>query len=224
MIPLNTTINASIEFGSMTTQSIVQTVKPLAFIIVAIAIYAVFIFNFYRFLAERDILKLKLSKTYEFKESFFHKFFRVTLYLIEHVFLVPVIVFFWFVVLAALLLFLSKNSPSEVLLISMAIIGAVRVTAYYNQDLSRDLSKMIPFALLGVVIIDLSYVSIASSMSLGKELLLFLDKFLFYFLFIVALELLMRIIRVFKQLLRPKWKQHAESMTEKARTNYYREQ
>ena len=41
----------------------------------------------------------------------------------------------------------------------MGLVAATRITAYYNEDLSRDMAKTIPFALLGIMIIDYTSVN-----------------------------------------------------------------
>ncbi|MBN1275391.1 hypothetical protein JXA12_03800 [Candidatus Woesearchaeota archaeon] len=169
------------------------TVKPLIFFVLGIAVYSFFIFKFYRFLAERDILKLKWHKKYSWHEGFLVKAAKTFFYLLEHVILVPAIVFFWFAIMAVLLLFLSKNPPDQIMLISMAIIGAVRITAYYSDDLSRDLAKMIPFALLGVFLVDFAYIDIGTVWASFYQLPLYLNNVVFYLVFVVGLELVMRI-------------------------------
>ena len=192
---INQTVNASLhtDLGSIT-----STIKPLLILILGIAIYSFFIYKFYRFLAERDILKLHWHKKYG-TEGVMQKFAKVFFYLLENVILIPVIVFFWFIILAALLLLLSNNDAGPIMLISMAIIGAIRITSYYTEDLSRDLAKMIPFTFLGVFIINLDYSSFAT---IGAKALAFIDMgsaFVFYLLFVAALELVMRIIRLFSK-------------------------
>lgn len=192
-----TALNTSAVTGSLQTANlgtIAGTIKPLLITIAAIVIYSLAIFKFYRFLAERDILKLKLAKKRGAREGFFGQVITILSYLLEHVVMVPIIVFFWFAVLAVILFFLSRNAPEHIMLVAMAIIGAVRITSYHSEDLSRDLAKMIPFTLLGVVLIDSTYVSVAASLASLKEMPLLLDKAVFYLLFIAALELLMRIL------------------------------
>lgn len=170
-------------------------VKPLIIFVLAMAVYAIFIFKFYRFLARRDILKLKMHKYYEGFEGFLEKMGQSIGYVLENLIVIPLLVFFWFFILAAFILFLSESKNLDLVLLSaMAIVGAVRVTAYYNEDLSRDLAKMIPFALLGVFIIDMNYFSLSSSWDVAKQLPMFLDKLVFYLVFVVLVEFVMRIL------------------------------
>lgn len=186
-------INATIDTSAVTAYS---TIKPLIFLVVGIVIYSLFIFKFYRFLARRDLLKLKLQHTKHGFGGFLAQTIRIFLYIIEHLVLVPVAVFFWYAVLAMLLLFLSRNEPHLVLLAAMAIVGAVRVTSYYSEDLSRDLAKMIPFALLGVFIIEMNYSSIQEKLTMAKTLGVFFQEMIYYLIFAVGLEMVMRILHL----------------------------
>jgi len=57
-----------------------------------------------------------------------------------------------------MLLFLAKDLEiATVLSTSFAIIIAIRMTAYYNEDLSKDVAKLLPLVLLGVFLVDPSY-------------------------------------------------------------------
>lgn len=192
---LNQTIATATATASNSTQ-IFNTLKPLILFVLGIALYAFFIYKFYRFLAARDILKLKWHKQYDWHEGFIKKTIKVFFYLIENVVITPFLVFFWFIIMVTLLLLLSRNTPEQIMIISMAIVGAIRVTAYYKEDLSKDLAKMIPFALLGVFLVDMNFSSISSSWENAKLLVNSLDKLFFYLVFVAALEFTMRIIRL----------------------------
>lgn len=192
---LNVTLNQTVSSAGTGLTGFTTTIKPLLILIIGIAVYSFFVYKFYRFLAERDILKLHWHKKYG-TESFWEHFQKVFFYLLENIILIPIIVFFWFIILALLLMLLSNHEAANIMLVSMAIIGAVRISSYYTEDLSRDLAKMIPFTFLGVFIISLDYTSITT---IGAKALAFIDMgelFLFYLLFVAALELVMRIIRL----------------------------
>ena len=75
----------------------------------------------------------------------------------------------------------------------MAVLSAIRITAYYNEDLSRDLSKILPFALLAVFLIDLSYFSFSASIDALLLALLSWEIIIYYLGFVIALEFIMRI-------------------------------
>ena len=169
-----------------------DVLKSLGILVVEIAIYAIFIFNFYRFLACRDIIKVDLSRY----SNVGLRFTRWCGYVLQNIFLFPVIVFFWFAILAIFLGFLGKNQTTEsILMVSMALVSSVRVAAYYNEDLSRDLSKMLPFALLGIYLVDQSYFEFEISLKLLKSVPDYWTLLVYYFIFILVLEFLLRILR-----------------------------
>jgi len=110
--------------------------------------------------------------------------------------LFPFIVFFWFAILAIFLGFLGKNQTIEsILMVSMALVSAVRVAAYYNEGLSRDLAKMLPFALLGIYLVDQSYFEFEVSLELLKSIPEYWTLLIYYFIFILVLEFLLRALR-----------------------------
>ncbi len=119
---------------------------PMAYLIIAMAIYAIAIWHFYRFIARRDCFKLSPCK---------HK--RLIGFL-KYTFLFPFVAFSFFIGFSLLLLFLTRDLDiDQVLSTAFAIIVAIRITAYYSEDLSKDLAKMLPFALLGLFLVDPSY-------------------------------------------------------------------
>ena len=121
---------------------------------VFIAVYAVFIWKFYKFLASKDILNLNLNQ-YQTSNSKFEKFFTIGLYTVEYIIILPFLVVFWFAVLSLFILLLSESASTEqILLISAAIIASTRITAYISEDLSKDLAKILPFTVLGIFILN----------------------------------------------------------------------
>jgi hypothetical protein len=169
--------------------------KPLSLFIVGMGIYAWFIFKFYRFVAKRELFKVDFEK-FEGKEGYgVKKFFHGLFYLVKYVILFPLLTFFWVVVLSMILAFLSKTSNMDsILLVSMALVGIIRIMSYYNEDLSKDLAKMLPFALLGVFLVDISYFSLTDSIAAISQLPLLWKSGVYYLVFIIALEFLLRLV------------------------------
>lgn len=204
---VNVTLNATqlakaavnADFSSM-----MGEIKPLLILILVIFIYSVFIFKFYRFLAEKDIIKQHWHKKFAWQESFLEKITKSTFFTLEYLIIVPIIVFFWFIVLAGIIMILSNNTPGQIMLVSMAIIGAIRIAAHYNNDLSKDLAKMIPFALLGVYIVDMKIISIGGIITKGIEFISMIDIMLFYLIVIAIIEISMRILQSIADALKTK--------------------
>jgi len=162
--------------------------KPFIIFVIAMVIYAIFIFKFYRFVARRDIFHLRKKGK---KESGLHP----ALYVLGWIFLYPFFAFIWFIIMSILLSFLTREQAIQnVLLVSVALITAVRVTAYYHEDLSKDLAKMLPFALLGIVLVDISYFSFSASLDIVKQMPSLWETMIYYLVFLIVIEFVLRII------------------------------
>jgi hypothetical protein len=182
----------------------------LGILLLEMVIYSIFIFKFYRFLSSRDIIKVDYSRY----SNVGLRFIRWIGYLLQNIFLFPVIVFFWFAILAMLLGFLGKHQTTEsILLVSIALVSAIRIAAYYSEDLSRDLAKMLPFALLGIYLVDQSYFEFEVSLELLKSVPEYWRLLVYYFAFIIALEFILRILHNIVSLLRRK-QEHPPVMNE----------
>ncbi|MCA9497552.1 MAG: hypothetical protein KC589_11520 [Nanoarchaeota archaeon] len=176
-----------------------EQLKPLIIFIFAMSIYSIFIFKFYRFLAKKDILKLGLDTYNTGNHWFIKSFFSIILYFLEYIIFLPLCIFFWFAILSVLLTFLAKSqSLSNIFLVSMAVVGTVRIMAYYNGNLARDLAKMLPFALLGVFLVDITYFNLYQSIQLIYDLRYLIGTLINYLAFIICLEFILRIIYIFR--------------------------
>ena len=172
-----------------------QSLGPVAVYVAGMALYAVFIFKFYRFVSSRDMFALDLSKYEESRFKVVRGFLHVVMYAAKYVILFPAFAFFWFAVLTLILTFLSKDRPfSDILLIALATVSTIRVSAYYNEDLSRDLAKILPFAVLAIFLIDASFFTISESLDILKEAGDHREIILYYLGFLIAAEFALRLI------------------------------
>ena len=113
----------------------------------------------------------------------------------RYLILFPVFAFFWFAVLTIILAFLSKEQVfTDVLLVAMATVGAIRITSYYSEDLSRDLAKILPFAVLAIFLIDVSFFEISGSLDILKQANDHRETILYYLLFLIAVEFALRLV------------------------------
>jgi hypothetical protein len=174
------------------------------YLAIAIAIYAVIIYNFYRYIARRDCFKP--SKRKHTKTIGFLKYF----------FLFPIVAVAFFLVFSLMLLFLSKDIRIDIVLsTSFAIILAIRITSYYTEDLSKDLAKMLPFALLGIFLVSPSFFEqgdIENKISLLPE---FVNTALQFIIFLIIIEWILRILLTARYAIIPK-KEEKTPVEEKA--------
>ena len=168
---------------------------PVATYVVGMSIFAIFVFKFYRFVAARDVIALDLAKYEGMSFGWAKSLFHFIVYVVKYLLLFPVFAFFWFAILTVILAFLSKEQTfSETLLIALVTVSAIRVTAYYKEDLARDLAKILPFAVLSALIINASFSSVSDSLDRLRMAGDHSETIFYYLLFLIALELVLRLI------------------------------
>jgi len=179
--------------GSLPEQ--LKILPPLFFIAVTITFYSLFVWFFYRFLAKRDVIKLNLQEYNVYKKALLIKICAGLFYLIEFVVIAPIVIFFWFAILTIFLILLAKElEVGTIMLICAALISAIRITSYFNENLSKDLAKLVPFTLLGVAILTPGFLSMETSISRMADIPFFFINAIYYLLFIVGLELILRLL------------------------------
>jgi len=160
-----------------------------------IVIYAVFIWKFYRFMAEKDIIKFNLSQYNHSKHPSLEKTYAIFLNIIQYIIILPFMVMFWFTVFSIFLLVLSKSqSTYQILLISAAIIASTRVTAYLSGGLSRDLAKVFPFTVLALFILDPEFFNVNIIFDKFAQIPELFSNILIFVVFIFGIELLLRMM------------------------------
>ncbi|MBT3324469.1 hypothetical protein HN681_02125 [archaeon] len=176
-------------------ETAISTIKPLSIFVAAMVVYAIFIFKFYRFVATRDIFELNLQQ-YSSRSSWawLQKLLSVILYILEYLIFFPILVAIWSGVFSLLLIFLSKQDVSLVLLVAIAIVSSIRVTSYYNEDLAKDLAKMLPFALLGVFLIDISFFTFETIPATLLSIPSYYNVILYYLIFTILVEFVLRVV------------------------------
>jgi hypothetical protein len=172
-----------------------QNFINLFFISLVIVIYAIFIWKFYRWIAKKDLLELNLRKYNRTQHPFFAKSLAGLFYFIEYLVILPLVVFIWFFMFTFFLMLLTENIPLQTLLvISATIITAIRMTAYYREDLSKDLAKLLPFTLLGVSITQSGAFSFGKIITHLFAIPEFFNYIAVYLLFIMSIEFILRAI------------------------------
>jgi len=169
-------------------------VAKLLLLTALIALYAVFIFYFYRFLAKKNLIELNLNKYNTYQAGTLFKLVAVIFYILEYIIILPIITFFWFTVLTVLLFLLAEGLELQnVILISAALIASVRVTSYISENLSQDLAKMLPFTLLGVALTRTTFFDFSTHLARIQEIPDLFTSIIIYLGFIIIIELIMRL-------------------------------
>ena len=174
---------------------------PTLMAIIAIAAYSGFVFMFYRLLAKRDLLTLDLKRYEDSMTGRIRVFFRSLLFVAQYVLLIPILIGFWTVVMATILTLLSDSSDhSRNAMIATSVVGAVRILAYWTEDLSRDVAKMLPFAVLGVFLVGSTSVNFSEFEAFYSNLPELADAYLNSLILLSILETVLRVGHVVKDL------------------------
>lgn len=165
---------------------------PILYLVISIAFYSIIIWHFYRFIAKRDCFKMSWGR-YP-KLIGFCKYF----------FFFPFVAIIFFLGFSILLLFLTRNiDVGMVLSTSFAIVLALRITSYYSEDLSKDVAKMLPFALLGVFLVDPSYFDFDITMANINSLPQYTNTIALFIFLTIFVEWILRIILTIRYAILP---------------------
>ena len=179
--------------NGLSIENAIELLEPVSIFVVGVAVYAVFVFNFYRFVALRDMFAFDVYRFEESRHRSLRSFVHVMAYILKYLIVFPLFGFFWFAVLTLMLTFLSRGRDiSDTLLLALATVSAIRFSAYYNEDLARDLAKILPFALLALFLIDASLFAIGDSLETLTNVTDHGETIVYYLLFLIALELVLR--------------------------------
>ena len=196
-----------------------STIFDLALYIIGMFVYAVFVWHFYRFISRREIIPV--STNWRNKDGDLSAV-KISAYIAGHVFLFPLIIWVWFIVYSWFMFILAKDMPMGViLLISISVIGATRITSYYKEDLAKDVGKLLPFALLGIFLTSsvffsdtTNFFSIEDIEKRIIEIPLFVSRIVEFVILIVAMEIILRILFLIKRKIRPAVEEKLEEKIE----------
>ena len=198
-MPDDTTSILSLDFDSF-----VAEVLPVFGAIVGIVIYSTFVFKFYRFLASKDLIDVDFSQYSEGFTGFLKRFVDGILIIIQYILFTPFLISFWTLILAVILTLLSGGEDLYWnVLVATSMVGSVRVISYFSEDLSRDVAKMLPFAVLGVFLVDSGAFNWNAVSELWSQLDEFATSFGSSMLLVVILETILRILDTLRQIFSP---------------------
>jgi amino acid transporter len=144
-------------------------------------------------MAKKNIIKLNLNKYNKSSHPVLVKVLEGLFYLLEYMIILPFLVLSWFAVFTFFILFLTKGLEVQtVLLISTVIIVSIRVTAYYREELSKELAKLLPFTLLAVSMTEKGFFDFQEILNKVSQLPSFFGSILSYILIIIVLEIILR--------------------------------
>jgi hypothetical protein len=125
--------------------------------IIGIAIYSLFVWYFYRYISQRDLFPRLFSVIFQHKQDENAPKVMNIVFAAVYAILFPLVIFVWFVPLAFFVFLIGEDMPFQMaLFISLAIIGVVRILTYYREEAAKEVSKMIPYAILSFFLTSLA--------------------------------------------------------------------
>ena len=167
----------------------------LFYLIIMIAIYAVVIYHFYRYIARRDCFKPSKRKH------------STAIGFLKYFFLYPFVAIIFFIGFSLIFIALTKSDTyriPEILSISFAVIIAIRICAYYTEDLSKDVAKMLPFAILGIFLVDNTYFQLNTVYDRVSTLPDFINDIIQFLILIILVEWILRIALFIRYKIKPR--------------------
>jgi hypothetical protein len=171
-----------------------QNFMNLFLLVLLVFLYAMFIWKFYRFIATKNIFGLDLNKYNHSDSPTITKILAGGFYFLEYLIILPFVIFFGFAIFTIFLIFLTDSlEVSTLLTISAVIIAVIRMSCYYNENLAKDLAKLLPFTLLAISLVNPNFFDFNRILGNITELPSFFNKIIIYLAFIIGLEIVLRL-------------------------------
>ena len=185
-------------------ESFSEQVLPTFAAIIGIVLYSAFVFKFYRFLAKKDLIDADFSQYSEGFTGFMKRFVDGILLIVQNILFAPFLISFWVLILAVILTLLSGGDDLYWnVLVATSVVGSVRVISYFSEDLARDVAKMLPFAVLGVFLVDSGSFNWDAVSILWGQLDEFAISFASSMVLVVILETVLRILSTMMDIIWP---------------------
>ncbi len=164
------------------------------FFILLITIVSIFIYYFYLSISKQSIIVLNLSQYNRTTHPLLNKSLASFLFFVEYLLLMPFLILLWFAALSVIILLIAdERTAGQILFVSAGLIGAVRILAYFHQEIAKDLAKLFPFIMLSVFILSPNIFFPARIMEKIFEIPSLFPQAIFFLVVIVAVEIILRI-------------------------------
>ena len=122
---------------------------------ILIAAIAIFIWNFYKSISQKDLITLNLSRYNTAQHPSLYKLLAIVFFFLEYLILMPVLILLWFFALSIIILVIAEEREiNQILLISAAMVTSVRILAYHKNEIAKDLAKLFPLITLSVFLLS----------------------------------------------------------------------
>lgn len=107
----------------------------------------------------------------------------------------PLLILVWFGALSLIILLIAEEaSAQQIVMLSAAMIGAVRILAYYRKEIAQDLAKLFPFITLSVFLLSPGAFDLSSSINQLREIPALFNNILGFLAVVVIVEIVLRTI------------------------------
>ena len=186
---------ALLEIFSIDFTRDISTIDLFSFSL-GMVVYGIFVWHFYRLISRREIVALPLTKY----DSDGRKITSIAVYIIKYIIVFPLVITAWFFAYSLFMFFLAPDLKQDfIFLIVISLVVAIRIAAYYKEDLSKDLAKMIPFALLGIFLVNTSLFTLDQLVLRLNNFVPFLGKIAIFVLYAIGVEVALRMLFLIKQ-------------------------
>jgi len=178
---------------SLSVEGAFSVLRPLVYLVMTMLIYSAFVFKFYKFISKRDIFELNLSQYSKSKHKGIKKSLGVVFFILEYLVVFPVISLVWVSIISALLFFISKDPFPLITLAAVGVVVTIRATSYFSEELSKELAKLLPLALLVISLMKISNFAFSNYSEFIRQFPILWENVIYYMLFILAFEVVLRI-------------------------------
>ena len=152
-------------------------------------LYALFVWKIYEIMSTKNFLGKYFDNLARSNNSMSVKL----TYFLEYIIISPFIIFFWFIAFAIFILLLTNiQEITTILIIVTIIIATIRMTAYINKELSKEIAKILPFTLLAIAITTPDFFNMERIFERVGEISSIFSSMWFYLLLIFLLEVILR--------------------------------
>lgn len=172
-----------------------QTFFTFGIFTLGMVFYCVFVFTFYTQISKKFLFPYEAPNVKNSNYPRLVRFWARLAYTFKYLFIAPIALFAWSIIIALILLLLARQlSVSQTLLVSMGLLGTIRICAYYAEHLAEDVAKTLPLSLLALFLIDIDSIKLSVFLERLTQLPDQLMLLAIYFSFIVILEFLLRLV------------------------------
>jgi hypothetical protein len=181
-------------FATLSNSGIFQSIIfQLVFFTAVILAYSLFVFYSYRLFSKKNLFDFNFNEYLHSDNPTISSLFGFFLYIVEYVFILPFFIILWFGFYSIFLLVLARNLEIQtILLISSALISAIRISSFASESLSRDLAKMLPFTLLALALVGERFFSLELLLERFSAIPSLISSLPIFLLFIFGVEIVLR--------------------------------